>query len=500
VTRSPAIGFSVLLLVSCASAPIQKAEPARTEAPAVKPGPPVGWTRAPAPGPLPVVIRKPPVHLERTLGNGLRVVVIEQRQRPLVRVRLVFPNGAAGEGDSVAGVTNMSLALLCDRFENRNSEDELIVWDEKSARRKMMDAGGSLRSFVAADSSGLAIDGYASDVSAYLTTLNEIIHSRRHGVDGFTGRRDALLDAIDDLELGDDATMYERLFELAFGAQHPYARRLVGTKVSLAALGMEDVVDVQNRLLHPQGAVLLIVGDVKGPEVLLKAAQVFGPWSKQGRLVEQATINPPPVLKRASVVVVPRQPARTTALCAARPLTDVDASNGAIAVLAELVGSQRLNEALREGPGLTYSASAGSVRHRKARAFLICTRLPTKDTVAGLRIFMSTLSKLQQTPVTEAEVERAKAVIISQLQGGYDDIASSTQTWLAALDVNETPALPARIAEVRSVTAAQISGLAAKVLAAETLQLVLSGDSWQIGQAISANKLGKVATVRAAHE
>lgn len=84
----------------------------------------------------------------------------------------------------------MALALLCDRFERRTEDDELIEFDEKSARRQVADIGGVLRPFVSADSSGLGIEGYAADTPEYLRRLNEIVQGRRHGVDAFTGCTD----------------------------------------------------------------------------------------------------------------------------------------------------------------------------------------------------------------------------------------------------------------------------------------------------------------------
>ena len=167
----------LFLLAGCATARVEKpVEIAVAPVPApVVVAPPIAWTRTPPPGPLTGVTPSPARVQEKTLGNGLRIVVVEHRRRPLVSVRLLFATGATAESNETAGVTSLALSLLCGSFETKNDQGELLVSDEKSARRQVVDVGGSLRSFVSADRSWLGIDGYSADAQTYLGTLNDVM-------------------------------------------------------------------------------------------------------------------------------------------------------------------------------------------------------------------------------------------------------------------------------------------------------------------------------------
>ena len=502
-----------LVLAGCATtrpAPTASSAPAAQPAAAARPepapagsaagAPPSGpWVRTPPPPPLSTVPWTEPPANEATLPNGLRVVVIERHGRPIVSVRLLLRSGAASESREHAGVTWLSLALLEDREEKRTDDGELLVSDEKSARRQLAEQGGALSFGVTSDGSWLGVDGYSVDTAKYLQTLREVMKARRHGADGFAGRRDALLDAIDDLELGDDETLFEQLGRLAFGPQHVYAQRVVGTVPSLEQMGIEDVVARQDAVLQPKGATLLVVGEVDHQQVLSKAADVFEGWANTARVVEP-DIPASPVGKRKAVRIIPRKPARTTALCSVRGLGDVKASGAALAIFAETMGNGRLRQALREERGFTYVAQASVIERRKARALAFCSRLPTTATAEGLRVFVHALEALKASPPTAEELDRAKATLQSRLAAERSSVAGTIESWAHAVELGQPTGLAEQQAALRAVTAAELEALSRQVLDLDHLQLVLSGDTTTIEAAVKASGLGASTVVHVAHE
>lgn len=457
------------------------------------------WTRTPPPPPLPsVAFVEAPTH-EATLPNGLRVVVIERHERPIVATRLLLRASAAAESDEQAGITWLSLAALEDRVERRNGDDELLVSDERSARWQLAELGGRMSFDVTHDGSWLGIEGYSVDTLKYLEALRDVMKARRHGTGGFGDRREALLDAIEDLELGDDETMSEHLARLAFGPRHVYARRVIGTVASLDHLGIEDLVAHQNAVLQPRGATLLVVGDVDPVKVLAQAASVFRKWTPT-RPVLEAAIEVPKVGKRQAVRVIPRTPARTTALCGVRGLGDVTQSDAALDVFAETLGSDRLRTALREERGLTYATEALVLRHRRARALVFCARLPTARTTEGLAVFVQALDGLRASPPSAEEVERAKATLQSRRAVERSHVQGIVASWTRALQLGQPPGLEEARRAVSTVTTAELAALSHEVLAPERLQLVLTGETATIEEAVKAAGLGKSVTIRVAHE
>ncbi|MHB8876430.1 MAG: M16 family metallopeptidase [Myxococcaceae bacterium] len=476
-----------LALTCCATVPA-------TVAPVAAPPP---WTRTTAPAALPALARHEPATRMQRLANGLQVVVIEHHRRPVVSARLVFRVGAASEPPDQAGSTWLAISLLGDTYDRRTG-GTLDVVSEKPARRQIAEAGGQFRSRVTSDSSWIGIDGYSVDTSRYLGMLARLTMNPRHGEDSFAGRRAAMQDAIDDLALSENGLYVDRLSQLAFGPDHVYARPLIGNAQTLAELHLDQVVKQQARALRPDGTTLLVVGDVDPEAVLKQAAEVFGRWRWQ-REVEPPKVELPAMPKRRAVLFVPRQPARATSLCAVRPLSDVNAPDAVLDVLAEIIGDGRLRESLRERRGLTYHTSAEILRHRHARTLVACTSLRAAETTEGLRIFLQTLAEAGASPFAPAEVERAKEMLIGRLEGGDDDVASSVHTWLTSFDLGWTTSPGERIAALRSVTAEEVQQLAGQLLKVNGLHLALSGEPGLVEPAFPANGLGFPTQVRAGH-
>jgi predicted Zn-dependent peptidase len=445
--------------------------------------------RTPPPAPLTEVPWAEPVAQTRTLPSGLKVVVLEHRAHPLVSVRLVLRSGAAAESADRSGVTWLALAALEDRFEKRNADGELLVSDEKSVRGQAAEQGNSVSFGVVADGSWLSFDGYAADAKKGLETLRDLIKARRHGSDGFVGRRDGQLDALDEQQLTDDSTLYEQVSQLAFGAGHPYSQRVGGTARALNQLGEEDVLVRQNELLQPKGATLIIVGDVDGKAMLDQAAAVFSAWSNT-QVPARAAVPTVSASKRTQVRLIPRTPARTTMMCATRALGEVTASDEVLDVFAEVLG-KRLNASLRETNGFTYGVESLVLHLERARALLICSRLAGTHTTDAVKVFLSTIE--QAKTVDEVAIARARATLQTRLTLARRDVAGLIGSWVEATILGRTPVLADQQAAIAKVTKEQVAAVGAKVLVSAQLQLLFSGDPEVVEAAVKANGLGRTA-------
>jgi zinc protease len=437
---------------------------------------------------------EPAAH-QSVLGNGLKLVVIERHERPLVAVRLFFPAGAAGEPAARSGCTWLALSVLEDRVEKRNEAGIILVSDEKSARRQLIEAGASLGFRVSHDAAWLSVDGYSRDLGRYLEALRDVLLTRRHGTDAFSDHRDGLLDAIDDRELSDYETLLGQLARATFGAQSPYARHTTGSLTSLNALGMEDIVACQETLLKPSGATLLVVGDVDAQQVLAQARTALHGWSSASRPLASTAV-PIAAGPRQQVLVIKRMPARTSTVCAARAFPAEPSRDAALSIVAEAL-SDSLQQALREEQGLTYGVQSGVLRYRYASALVFCATLPTQRTEEGLLLLVRTVKAFGAAP---SDLERARVVVRARLEAGRADLHGLLDTWSSALELARPPELGAQQATLDAVTGKQLTSLASSALALDQLQVVLSGDPDVISRAIKASGLGRAVLVKNAKQ
>lgn len=471
-------------LGACATA--QKPVPAeQTAAPAPPPKP---WVRPPVPEPLaPIARTRPPVRTQ-TLKNGLRVVVVEDHRARLVKTRLFLPGGSAGDQQELAGSTYFALALLGDTFDERDENGRPTRPMENSARYLAMMAGSQLSFDVSSDSSWIGLDGYSVDTNTLLRRLEAVVSERRHGEGPFQGRAEAVVDQINELELTDGEVLAQYLSQLAFGADHPYARPFFGTPQSVMRMGLEEVIERQRQLLTPVGATLLIAGDVKPDEVFPRVKAAFGDWA--GVDVDPVVIAPPAVSKRRSVTFLPRRPSRNTLICLARPLSDVKASTAALSLAVSVLGEARMSAVLREKLGLTYSVSAGVVERRAARAMLVCTRVKSTETVNATRVMLEELAALETRPPSALELETARAKALTEVDTEQDDLGGIVAAWTQAA-VMRRPAPPEnRAEEVRKVTVEELALIARKLAATDHTQFIFSGERGLVEAAARANALG----------
>ena len=452
------------------------------------------WTHTAPPPPLQKVPLPAPAVTRFALQNGMRIVVIEQHRKPVVAVSLVLPRGALADSTSSGGMTYMAVKLAGDYYEWSLSGEQL--YEEKSFRRQVADAGGSARLEIEPDFSLVRVSGYAPDAREYIRMIGEAVARPRHGGRTFTARRHAMLDAIEDLESSDPEAMEQLVANAAFGSGHPYARSPLGTVDSVTPMGIEEVVERQLDVFVPKGATLLVVGDVRPDAVAAAAKAAFGRWD--GEPASPLAALPPPTVPGVSTEVgfLERRSASTLLVCATRPLSDIRGSDAALDVLANILGrgpASRLGATLRDRNGLTYWTSARVVRRRHARAFLACSPLKADQADVGVRLFRDVLEQMREAPPTAQEVQRAKAVRLAELDAAYDDVFDTSQEWLRAIALGTgAPRIEEERAEIASVTAADVHKLARTILARGSTRWVVSGDRSAAARAVQGNALGQL--------
>lgn len=485
-------GLGCALLASCASGPALAPE---APVAAAHPGPAAAssFVRTPPPPALARISGTAPLVTRATLPEGVRVVVVEHHRRPVVTVSLVLPHGTLSDPPDNAGLTYMAVKLASDFYEPLGVNDD--AGDEHSFRRRVQELGGNANFEVAPDYSLVEIAGYARDTTAYLKMLWEAVARPRHGARSFRARRNAALDAFEDLESADPEALQELVAQAAFGADHPYARSLFGTTESLNGMELQEVMEHQHLVFSPIGATLLVVGDVRAKDVIAAARAAFDRW--EGPAAPVPAVRPPTLPRAAADIgYVERPGASTLFTCATRPLPEVAGTDPTLHVLVAMLGhgmGSRLAAALREQHGLTYGVNAEIVRRRQASALIACSPLQADQAELGLRLFRGVLDGAREGLPGEDEVQRAKALRIGEIDSAYDDVSSTTRAWLFALTLgNGAPRLEQERAEIERVTAKDVQRLARSLLRPGTIRWVLSGDKQAATKAVQANALGKL--------
>lgn len=477
-----------LLLVGCASGSASDRAPS--------PPPPRRRPAPPAPLVVPLVESAPRARF--VLPNGLSVVVVERHRTPLVSVRLVLHGGSVDEPSRQAGATHLAVGLLAESHERDAAGRSLV--GEKSLRRQLVELGASYRSAVSHDTTTVGLDGYARDLDVYLAKLGDAVIRPRAGEGAFTYYRASMLDALEELEQGDDEVLGLVLAQASFGEGHPYARPVNGTHETLEALSLDEVRARQKALLVPSRATMLVVGDVDAARAAGLVRRHFEAWAVSGRAPPPpaAPVAPPAPSARRSVQLIARAPASTTQVCATRPLGDLPLDDAAVDVLVHILGegvSSRL-AVLRERYGWTYAPWAQLARKKHGRGLLLCARLEAAHAGEGVGVMLQAIAELRGGGPSPEELARARAVLTARADASADDVAGATARALARLvygAVDED--LPARLA---AVTAERVRSVGQALLDPALLQWVVLGDPAVARAAVAQHALGPVRALRLA--
>jgi zinc protease len=168
----------------------------------------------------------------------------------------------------------------------------------------------------------------------------------------------------------------------------------------------------------------------------------------------------------------------------------------AITLMNTILGgsfSSRLNDVLREQKGYTYGAGSGYSWRPLPGPFTASAQVRSNVTDSSLAIFFREFRRIRDSGVTGTELERARAYLVLGSLGDFET-TGQVAGQLAALTVLGLPltTIPADLAAIQHLTAADVQRAARTYLDPDHLTVVVVGDIATIRPGIEALGLGPV--------
>ncbi len=340
---------------------------------------------------------------QKTLGNGLRVVVIEQHEQPLVSLRMILKAGKSFEPADKAGLANATAALLTKGTATRSAQQIAEAIDV---------VGGNLGANAGIEA-GYADAGVTSDqLDLGFDLLSDIVlHPSFPQEELDRWRRQALSELQIDLE--DAGYLAETALTRTIFGDHPYGRPGGGTPESLSSLTRDDVVAFHKQRWVPNDTILAVVGDVKAADAFSRAERAFGGWAK-GETVEVPAVQANRPQGHRIIVIDKPDAVQTEIRLGQVGIAFRDPDLYAAEVYNSVTGgsaSARLYLEIRQKRGLSYGARSHFVEITQPGSFTASTFTKTETTVEAIELALEVLRGLQKDPVPEAELAAAKTYI-----------------------------------------------------------------------------------------
>jgi zinc protease len=418
-----------------------------------------------------------------SLSNGLKVVLHEKHQVPLVQINLVIKAGAAHDPAGKTGVASMVAQMLTD---GSGARDALAFADAVDY------LGASLHGEVGIHTSSLSLNTPLSKLDSALSLMADATlrpafippELERHRKE----RLNVLLSWRDEAR----AQVSVQFARTIYGSEHPYGRTSTGDEKAIRAVSVDDLKAFHKAWFRPNNAVLVVVGDVTAAGVRQRLEAAFGAWPRG----ELATPSLPPIgqVKERSVTLVDKPGAAQTEIrigCvgASRLVDDYYP----LVVMNTILGgsfSSRLNQNLREEHGYTYGAGSVFEFRKLQGPFVAYAAVHTAKTDSALMEFMKELKGIRK-PIPQSDIDRAKNYValgfpadFQTVDGIADRIEEMVIYGLPDNYFNEY------IKNILSVTKADVERVAKKYLDPEKMAVVLVGDRKEIEASVSALKLG----------
>jgi zinc protease len=464
---------------AAAPAPVAAAAPA-----AAAPAPAAGPDRSQPPplGPAPEL--RLPEQKHFTLGNGLKVRLVEYRRLPIVALHLVVDSGAARDPGDLPGLAGFTAAMLTEGTRTRSATR---ISDEVGFLGASISAGAG---FDAAFLSGSTLSRH---LEKFLDVFADVAMNPAFPKGDFVRvqdqRRVTLLQQRDQPQ-----TVAAKAFTLAYWGSHPYGHFAIGTEASVAKTRPADLARFHARLWRPENAELVVVGDVSEAELRSLLERTFGPWKKGAKA---APLAPRSGAAPHETVLVEKADAPQTVMLLGMPgIARSSPDYFASSVTFEVLGggmSSRLFRNLREEKGYTYGMGAGSDARRLAGASVVHGSVKADVTGKAIAEVLSEIKKLRDEPVPGEELEDAKNSLVRSLPGEFSSVGGIAGH-VAELVVFGLPDdyWNAYADAVRKVTAADVQRIARQYVDPARATLVLVGTPALVAPQLAELPIGKI--------
>jgi predicted Zn-dependent peptidase len=426
------------------------------------------------PAVVPTVPAELPTVVERTLANGLRVMVVRRTTVPLVELRLRIP--FAGAGDAHRARAELLAETL---FTGTADRDRLELASAVQA------IGGAMSAIVDADRLAVVGSALANRTVALLEILAEVLTGATYPTAELAGERDRLVEEVTIAYSQPSVIAREALLRRMFG-DHPYGRD-TPLPETLRAVSDEEVRSLHGGRVSPAGAVLTLVGDLEIEPTLDAVEKVLGGWTG-----EPSTPTPPaPRPIDGPIVIIDRPGAvQTNIRLAGVALDRADPRYPAQQLASIAFGgyfSSRLVSNIREDKGYTYSPRSAVEHLLGGSRFTVGADVATDVTAAALLEIQYELGRMAVLPIGADELDAARRYAAGTLALSTATAAglASTLSSLSAFGIGVEYLRDHPIA-LEGVSLDDVRSVAAGVLAPARLVTVLVGDAATITPVVAA--------------
>ncbi len=433
-----------------------------------------------------------------TLDNGLKVVLVERTNTPLLNMRLQFNAGRASHQNYGAGVPDFTLSMLMEGTQDK---------DVRKVQSILNGLGSNITTSIGYDSSDLDVDALSVNMGETLSLLGEIVSRPAFSEESISRLRDQRLEKIASESVDPRDMIWRTLPSKLYDTNHPYAAPASGSgdKDVISRINSEALNRYYQDWIRPDNATLVVVGDTDLESLKASLNSSFSSW--QAPSTSKPAIQYPDVnVASEPVVYLLDQPgASQSSIAVAQLLPEINDSNlkddTAFNIFNDLLGGKftsRINMNLREDKHWSYGARSYSRNTRDARPYVVSTSVQTDKTGPALGEIRKELSGiLKKRPASQEEVQKYRDNRIQELAGRYETNARLLNAVSQMVINNQPDDYLQQYADIlATITTDSVRTVGESRLKPEQMIWIVVGDLKKIEKEVRDLGIGKVEVIK----
>jgi zinc protease len=396
------------------------------------------------------------------LKNGLRVLLVEDHSAPVVSLALIYDVGSRNEKKGRTGFAHLFEHMMFQGSQNIGKSEHFILIDTN---------GGQMNGTTDEERTLYYETLPANQLDLLLFLEADRMKSLDISKENLDNQRNAVQE---ERRLGVDNQAYGQLFE-RFGEtmydNFNYKHSVIGSMEDLNAATVDDVRDFFRIYYAPNNAVLALVGDFKTDEALAKVKKAFEDLPAQPRPPAVDTVEPEQTAERRfsyedNLAQLPLLYIGYKGVIGNTP----DAY--ALQLLGSVLGSgqsSRLYQKLVREKQLTLNAGSFVSTRRGPGAFQVSASIaPGKKIEEVEAVIYEEITKLQQEPVADWELEKAKQFAKrNAINARQSSLGLAANLAESAVAYNDPDLVNTRLDKIMAVTKADLQRVANQYLQAK---------------------------------
>jgi predicted Zn-dependent peptidase len=412
---------------------------------------------------------------ERTLSNGLTVLIIEDHRLPLVTAQ--YSLGVAGpvfEPANMPGLASLTASMLREGTKTRTSEQ---IAEQTAQLGASVGASSGFGSTV----TSISASGLSDNFEQWFGIANDLLLNPTFPVDELN-RLKARLKVQLTQQRSSPAFLQRERFNKAVYGTHP-ASVISPTPASVDSITPEALRKWHDEHYAPQNAILGITGDIKADELMPKLEKWLADW-KRTDLKEVLPANAKPASAKKIYLVDRPNSVQTSLMMGNIGIDRRDPDYIPMTVMNQILGggaAARLFINLREEKGYTYGAYSGFTALKYPGPWNASADVRTEVTDGAMTEFVKEIQRIGAQRVPESELEDAKRSLVASFALGLEE----PSTALSYAIVQKIYGFPADYwdnyaPKLMAVTADDVLRVAKKYVNAENMQIIAVGDASKI--------------------